>query len=215
MDITKNRIKKIAISGKANSGKNTLSKLLANLICENKRQYKIMAFADPIKEMVLQMFPGADRKCLFGSSKLRNEIIPNALDKDNKPLTYRQALIDLGTLGREYNKNIWVNALDKRITSLAYGVASNNEGYITRKLIIIADLRFIEEYDYLQDKNFFLIRIKRDSDVVIDSPTETNQDQITDDQFDYVVDNNKSLNDLKKEAKHIVSLMKSPMKKRK
>src|SRR5208283_2965011 len=113
---------KIAISGKANTGKNTLANLLQDETCKRddkvyiakhgivglKNFYaKTMAFADPIKEIVMVMFPNANKECLYGPSKGRAELIPGAF-KNGEPVTYRQALFDIGTeLGRGYNDKIW------------------------------------------------------------------------------------------------------------
>src|ERR1700690_113782 len=107
---------KIAVSGKANSGKNTVGKFLMDGI-QSKLGNEFaggayIAFADPIKEMARIMFPEIPKKFFFGSSKYRSEIIPNAF-KDGKPLTIRQTLIDLGTgIGRGYRSSMWLDVFD-------------------------------------------------------------------------------------------------------
>lgn len=182
---------KIAICGKANTGKNTLAGLLIDEIkAIGSNSYKCMAFADPIKEIVMTMFPRANRNCLYGPSQLRSESIPGAF-KDGKPLTYRQALIDVGTeVGRKYSDRIWLENFDHRYES------------VVSDLVIVTDVRFRNEFDHLKEKGFFQIRLYRDTGAPeIQHISETGQASIRDDEFDYVLFNNKSLEDLKEEVK--------------
>ena len=185
--------KKIAICGKKNVGKNTLSQLL----CQEVKQddfhiHHILAFADPIKEMILLMFPQAKRECLFGSSELREQVIPNATNQEGKPLTYRQALIDIGTLGRKYNPNIWVNAFDNRVKEI--GVTD---------MVICSDLRFMEELEYLKHNKYTIIKLLRHSVQQLNNATETVQDGIPNNQFDAIIDNNGTIEDLRQKAREI------------
>ena len=195
---------KIAICGKKNVGKNTLSQILQQEIklhyntihYNNDTDYfihHIMAFADPIKEMILLMFPFAKRECLFGSSELREELIPNAINQEGHPLTYRQALIDIGTLGRKYNPNIWVNAFDERIKC----ISSTN-------LIICSDLRFIEELEYLKKNHYIIIKLLRNSVTQLLNATETVQDGIPNDQFNFIIENNGTIDALQCQTHQIV-----------
>jgi hypothetical protein len=182
---------KIAIMGKANTGKNTLAGLLIDEIKVNgTNSYKCMAFADPIKEIVMTMFPRANRNCLYGPSQLRSESIPGAF-KDGKPLTYRQALIDVGTeVGRKYSDRIWLENFDHRFES------------VVSDLVIVTDVRFRNEFDHLKEKGFFQIRLYRETGMApIHHISETGQSSIKDEEFDYVLFNNKSLEDLKEEVK--------------
>lgn len=188
---------KIAISGKANSGKNTVANLLGSNLSE---YYKILAFADPIKEMVLNMFPEADSNCLYGPSQLRSNQIPNAFKNGSSPLTYRQCLIDLGELGRSYNQNIWVNKLNDKI----YKNSFISEGFQT---VIVSDLRQLNEFNYLKDKGFFIIRLNRDLSLKLDHKTETNLDDM-ESSFDYLLNNNGTLDDLRKEIQVIIEKIK-------
>lgn len=196
---------RISISGKANVGKNTLSTLLVdeltkigddaadsgNGLFENwYGDEQIIAFADPIKEMIRQMFPKLPRKFLYGASKYRAEVIPGAF-KNDKPLTVRQCLIDLGTAGRTYNDKCWIDAFDHRLKK------AENDG---TDIVIVTDTRFRNEFDHLKKLGFFHIRLVRESDVKIDHISDTGQDAIKDHEFDYVVNNNSTLAALKKEV---------------
>ena len=186
-----------------NTGKNTLGKILVK---ELQRQHSspfylwptYLAFADPIKEMARIMYPQLPKKFLFGPSKYRSEIIQGAF-KNGQPLTVRQVLKDLGTQGREYQDDIWLNIFDIRFSAL------QNQG-----IIIVSDVRYRNELEHLKKNGFYQIRIYRDTGLPTDTHiSEAGQDNILDDEFDYVLHNNKSLDELKMEvANKIVPCLK-------
>lgn len=213
MDIT--NIYKVALLGQANSGKNTTADLLGRGFFKFypliDTTFAVMAFANPIKEMVMTMYPWADRNALYGASSLRKNIIPNAIDENGNPLTYRQLLIDLGEKGRKGNPNHWIDVYDHRVAQLP-----EEHKWETRKwkdkAIICSDVRYINECEYLKDKNYFLIKILRDlpsDNQLINHSSEQEQKTIKDEMFDYILDNNGSLNDLKQEITKIIAKIKS------
>jgi hypothetical protein len=171
---------KIAISGKANSGKNTVGDLFKYHLLVRETAARVYAFADPIKEIVMTMFPGAERNSLFGASKLRSNIIPGTT------ITYRQSLLDIGKLGRSYDPEIWVKKFEQDFYK--------NTQF---DLYMVTDLRFPEEFKRVSEMGFVKVRIKRDDHLVIKDVSETSQDSITDSAFDFVIDNNGTLDDLK------------------
>lgn len=189
---------KISISGKANSGKNTLSKLLLNQLWQGPtwmHKYEFIAFADPIKKMAHIAFPNIPRKWLYGPSRYRDNIIPNAY-KNNVPLTVRQLLMDLGNdFGRQYQSDIWINNIDLRLKKIYEKQP---------KVIILTDCRFRKEFDYLKQSNFFQIRIKRDNCKEINDISELDQSNILDSEFDNIIDNNGPLLYLKNQVSQIV-----------
>jgi deoxynucleotide monophosphate kinase-like protein len=190
---------KIGISGKAGSGKNTLAQIIYkelydHAIWRDKDEEYMIAFADPIKQLILDKYPQADRECLYGSSYLREKIIPNAME-NGKPITYRKALCDIGTEHREQNNDYWVEKLNEKYIDLL----TNN--YI--KIAIVPDIRFRNEFDYLKQNKFFLIRLYREvSSNTGNHISETNQLEIMDDEFNYRMYNNTTLEDLKKEVQN-------------
>lgn len=192
---------KIAICGKANTGKNTLSKLIRKELRKTHKGVfcEYIAFADPIKAMIRLMFPDLPEKYLTGSSQYRAEAIPGAF-KDGKPLTVRQLLIDLGTgVGRACKETIWLEAFDH-----AFQKAQSK----FKTMVIVTDVRFRNEFDHLKNLGFYQIRLLRDSHLQINHASETNQDSIKDDEFDYVLHNNGTLKDLKTEVQKIVRQLK-------
>jgi hypothetical protein len=181
--------------GKANTGKNTLSKMIVRNIRKQRNLYstcRYIAFADPIKEMIRQMFPAMPRKFLYGSSRYRSEIVPGAF-KDGVPLTVRQLLIDLGTgMGREYMPRIWLDNFDYRFDRLARR---------DPKIVVVTDVRFRNEFEHLRNLGFYQIRLYRNTgQPEIQHISETGQEAIRDDEFNYVLFNDKGLKDLKLEV---------------
>jgi len=191
---------KIAICGKRNSGKNTVARM-----CEDEIRQKLgnklfngvyhMAFADPIKEIALLMFPNTNTLCLWGSSNERSTVIPDAF-KNGSPLTYRQLLMDLGTeVGRAYDANIWVNNFDYHLNKVERSKPS---------IITCADVRFRNEMDYLRKKDFYIIKLIRNNDSNVDHISETDQDSFEDNDFNYIMYNVSTLENLRKEVSIII-----------
>ena len=201
---------KFAILGKANSGKNTLANLIFDHIKWDEVQsgnvsylddrLKSVAFADPIKEMIHIMFPNINKDYLYGSSSLRSSVVPNAY-KDDKPLTIRQLLIDIGTgLGRSYNENVWIDNLFYKL---------NKAEQDNSLAFAVPDVRFVNECKALKEKKFYLIKLIRDSQLKINHVSETNQDSIPDSEFDIIIYNNGTLADLSNSAIKIFNNLKS------
>lgn len=202
-----NNLYKIAISGKANVGKDTFAKLLAKYIQKKinkelaksnhspiKLEKTFMAFADPLKEMALIMFPKTEKDDWFGASANRSKIIPNAF-KNGQPLTHRQVLLDIGTeLGRSYNQQIWIDNFENRLNDLQLS---------EDQIIIAMDIRFRNEFDYLKKQNFYTIRLLREESSNINHSSETDQILINNNEFDMIISNGGTLEDLKNEAKRV------------
>jgi len=198
---------KIAITGKANTGKNTVGKLLNKEIYSKEFQRtgkfthnyrpKLLAFADPIKEMIQIAYPEIPRKWLYGPSKNRSQEIPGAFYQ-GKPLTVRQLLINLGNdFGRANKPDIWLCNFDKRLEKTLKNPFT--------KIVIVPDCRFRNEFDHLKALGFYQIRLLRKDHTKIDDVSETNQDGILDSEFDYVTHNDGTLKDLAQEVKKIVA----------
>lgn len=182
---------KVSLTGKANSGKNLTAEMLAELLEEEGGQPCFMAFADPIKEMAKIAFPDIPDEWLYGSSTHRNQIIPWAF-KDGVPLTVRQLLIDIGNdFGRKYNPNIWIDNFGSRFRD------------VEDEVVIVSDGRFRNEFDYLKSLGFYQVRILRSSHTKINDVSETDQDGILDSEFDFVIDNNGTKEDLERQVKII------------
>lgn len=127
----------IGITGKLGSGKNYI---VNNIILpvlkkiQSDDRYLEIAFADQIKINVMT----------------KNNI--NYADVyESKTQESRQLLQNEGTeVGRNMDKNIWVNYLDNWITiNNARGVS----------VFIISDCRFLNEFNYVKDNNGIIIKV--------------------------------------------------------
>ena len=111
----------------------------------------------------------------------------------NKPL-YRQDLIDLGNWGRAQSPDYWLNSI------IEY--AGNT---------IVTDIRMKHELDVFRSNGAFAIRVeaseearsKRGKLVSGNDDTETQLDSITD--WDYVIDNSGTYENLKENIKDLIS----------
>lgn len=184
---------KIAVSGKAGSGKNTVASVIVKDILKlNSEEYRIAAFADKIKELTTSFFPGCDQEALYGASELRQKQIESEINGViPTEATYRKVTLDIGKLGRTYSPSFWVGH-----AALKYMYSP-----LTLKAYMIADLRFIEEYKWLKANDFTLIRVKRDNLIKINDISETEQDKLSDDMFHSVIQNNGSIDELRKTIK--------------
>lgn len=175
---------KICIAGKSKSGKNTFGELIKQHL--SPKAVEIIAFADPIKEIAKIMFPSIPDVFLWGASELRNNIVPGSGEK-----TVREIIVILGKVGRSFNTNCWVNSLFDNFPKQADGV-------------VISDLRFLNEYKRVKEENFTLVRIKRSINYVFNDISETELDIIPDSDFDFVIENAGTLEELSQKAREIL-----------
>lgn len=193
---------KIGISGKARSGKDTVTDLIIEHF-ENKvpetssRASRKFSFAFPIKKIILQMFPTTPLDILWGPSENRSKNISGT------NLTYRQLLLDIGKFGRNYDPDLWVSST---LEEIKLWMEYQKEFVIDTDfmLAIISDIRFKNEYLKLKDNNYYLIRVVRpNNDYSIDDISETGLDHIADSEFDMVIVNDSTIENLKEKIKAI------------
>jgi len=183
---------KIALSGKGGVGKNTIATLIAQETLHlQEEEYTIAAFATRIKTIIQSLFPGCDGEALYGSSELRQNKITSVLDIElSDEVTYRQVSCDIGKIGRSYSPLIWIAHIARQL----------QKSCGNKKLFIISDLRFIDEFAWARKNGFMMCRIKRDEQLQLNDISETQQDELTDDQFDIIINNNCSLEELKEKV---------------
>jgi hypothetical protein len=132
-------MKVIAISGVARAGKDTFADTLANILRENHPNLKIAreSFAEPLKLEMSQFILEKFDKDIF---KLEGK------DKD----LIRPLLVAYGQAKRMQTQGrYWLDLLIKKTT------LSNPD------VVIVSDLRFKEELDWLKHVNGKLVHIKR------------------------------------------------------
>jgi len=177
----------LGLSGLAGSGKDTVAGFL--------RVYGFlsMALADPMKEFCRSIFDFSHEQ-LYGPSQFRNAPDPRYLRPDGTYLSPREALQTLGTdWGRERYPLTWVNATLLRIERL------RKERPNAR--VCITDVRFANEIDALRTGGVRLVRIVRPGAGLAGAAglhaSETEQAAIPDSEFDYILRNDGSLEDLR------------------
>lgn len=177
---------KIAISGKARSGKNTLAEQIIEIL---EQDCKTFAFADPVKEIVMIMFPTSNPEHLWGPSEFRSTLLPGT------EFSYRDLLLELGALGRRYCQNAWINATMSIVDKYLFD--HNNA--------IISDVRFLNELQAVKENGFYTIRIIRpENSYNIDDISEKDLDDVPDGEFDFVLVNDGSLEELNTKTRDLL-----------
>lgn len=166
----------ILISGKISSGKTTSAYHLAEELKNTLEFSRIIntSFANTLKEIAFKYFHWNGIKDLKG----------------------RKLLQDLGRVGRDFNKNIWVENLLDRLDDL-----------IPPDFIIIDDWRFPNELDYLKGYMEGMYKIVTVRLIRPDSVNNSDISEISltdDDEYDFVIYNDGSLIDLESKVKNLV-----------
>jgi tRNA uridine 5-carbamoylmethylation protein Kti12 len=150
--------KLIALSGPKNSGKSTLAK---SLVAKHP-QFVRQRFAEPIKLMLgaFLKFQGATEEKIY---EMLDGTFKETPTNYFSGQTSRLAMQTLGTEWRDLvDKNLWTNAWIK---------AAEKE-WINNKSIIVDDLRFIHEAQYIWNLEGIVIQIDRDKCQPGDHPSE-------------------------------------------
>lgn len=145
----------LGIAGPKRAGKDTAAKLLIKAIADMEMDVLVgvTSFADPMYDM-LSAFLDPDTV-----ARLRNSDEKDTLVIEPFGCTLRHLAQTLGTeWGRNLiHPNAWVMAMQRRI-SMAVGRADPG----TPKVILIPDVRFPNEAEFVRD-NGFLLHIQRDT----------------------------------------------------
>lgn len=146
---------------------------------------KIYHFADPLKEMVINLF-GLTYQQVYGTDDDKNtltnllwENMPERPENKSGPMTARDLLQHFGTnIVRKMYNNSWVNATINRII--------NEDSEIS----IIPDVRFPNEIKAIKDNGGIVIRLTRDLHHSLhDSEKALDKEYFDWNNFDLVLDN--------------------------
>lgn len=131
-------MKIIGLSGKMGSGKNYIAEKILFPYFKNSYNILIIGFGDQMKNELYA------RDLTLSYDQLY----------DNKTYETRQKLQQYGTEnGRDkYHQDIWIRGLDIQIETFQRRSGENS-------LVIICDVRFINEYEYIKQKSGTVIRI--------------------------------------------------------
>lgn len=159
----------IGVSGRAHSGKDTVCDHLAE-----KHGIARVHFADRLKNMCIEILGLTDAQC-FGDLK---EVMDSDLGQ-----TPRQIFQFLGTdVFRSIKPDVWICHADKEVDRYLNIGAS----------VLIADIRFVNELQYVRKKGGAIWRVKRpdhgsECGGIDGHPSETELDSLPDAYFDAVL----------------------------
>jgi hypothetical protein len=205
----------IGLAGFAGSGKGTVGEVLTD-----KFSFKQFAFADVLKDTVSTMF-GWPRPLLEGdtneSREFREKVDSFWSARLGEEITPRIILQRMGTeiVRSNINDNFWVHALAKRIEGI--------------KDVVITDVRFPNEVQYIRESGGFIVRVMRGNDPVwfktaydhnMNSKYEMYQKypnvHVSEwawigTSFDYVINNDGSKVQLEAISKHMLDIFRGPV----
>lgn len=200
---------KICICGYEGSGKDTVANMMVNLY-----QFKHYAFADNLKKAICVIF-GWDETLLQGitlESRIWREQVDTYWEKElNRPgLTPRKVMQWVGTdvLRNHFDDGIWIKSLKKKLLT-------------TGANVVVSDCRFPNEIDMIKSINGIVIRVVRKDPVWMPLYQEVNGDinvlyekhnihpcetaLVGYDKYDYIIDNNGTLEELMEKVKIIMN----------
>jgi dephospho-CoA kinase len=172
---------RIAFSGKAGSGKSSAIEVINKI--SSKENVRNIKFADDLYRIMymVQDYLGLDNH------------------KDGKFLQV------VGTeWGRNKDKNIWVNKFQESLNKV---INEKYEKDLVSSVIVCDDVRMGNEFDCVKRNKFFTVRIKRElsqrtgslAGRDLNHQSEIEMNEIPDDCFDMIIDNNGSLEDFQKQ----------------
>jgi len=182
----------IALTGKKGEGKNTVAKLLADILNVYDINTQELAFANPIKEFACDVF----------------DISQEELENTKNSMPERRRLMQhFGTFVKNNcNEDFWINKLMcsiESINSINSINLTNSNNVIT--IPIITDLRFVNEFNKLP-KGTFTIRVKRD--IITDNESNhVSEKEVDLIKPDHTIENNGTLKELREEVFRIVLQM--------
>ena len=205
----------LGICGRAQHGKDTLGKMLADELYDRTGQkYILMAYATELKRKVQKDFDlsyeqlwGMDKETYdFRYPKHRGPApmcLGNRNDgkdigqvmKERQHWTAREILQDYGQFFRTIDNNFWVKALFKVIDEKEYNNA------------IITDVRHVNEVDAVKNRGGYVINIVRNIETGVHNQNHISETALDDYKADFVVKNFGSLDDLWETSKQLVEVI--------
>lgn len=176
-------------------------------------QVLCIAFADQLKTICADIF-GIDLRCFYFNKSTAwicinkgfeyTEIRPDNVisceeyfynissykDSDTKYwMSLRDILVYIGTyvLQQDLNRQVFVNTVSNKIK--ASNLANHNLKYV-----IVTDVRFQHEFDYIRNNNGITIKITRNGIVQLENIAEHDLDE--EDRYDFIVENNDGYDEL-------------------
>lgn len=202
---------KIAFCGRKGSGKDTATKLLNFYLSKGRPitekvkeetingilslskeffRFDTVAFGDKLKSLLLDIYdlPQTNKYLLYYPTKdnlyfdLEKNSIQSSDSATSIPLrTLLQQTAD--KIKKTFGEDYFIKSLFRTIENC-------------KKEVIVPDCRYINEYEALRDKGFYIIKIERDSALKDSHDSENSAVNLPDDMFDAKISNNGTLKDL-------------------
>jgi len=183
----------IGVSGRARVGKDIFAKYLIDVFSnEHNREFKTTAFAYRLKQMCLEHF-NLNRDQLWGDRKEeqtkfgKTEIGDLGLSSNpNDYWTPREIMQEIGSFYRKIDHDFWVRKVDEKW------------GYNDCPDLVITDVRYIDECEYVKKHGILIKIIKKGADKIhgMDHESEIFLDDKPDNYFDIMINNDGTLEDL-------------------
>lgn len=196
----------ISISGKLGSGKDTVAKMIQDMQPENG--WKVKKWAGKLKEMA-SILTGVPVR-MWEDQEFKKKRMPEVWG-----MTYREFLQKLGTdaMRDGLHTNVWVNALmadynpSEFYEEECFDNMGNDRIALRRKELsypnwIITDTRFPNEAEAIRSHGYANIRVNRQGETG-NHPSEIALDDYG--RFDFIIDNNGSLQQLKENVAGILN----------
>ena len=183
----------IVLSGNKRVGKDTVANFLQDFFFYGK--CKLFSFARPIKEMTSALLGIPFIVLEQNKDKSVHEIGLTHLLKGKTPRTFFKEIGDM--FCKQYGKEVFADLILRECKKSLY------------EYNIITDMRFKHEYNLLKDlknkeNNIIFIRVKN-SRVPFDNThySETDLLYLSDDAFDFIIDNEGDLKELRSKVKEV------------
>ena len=190
----------IGLHGKMGAGKSTVADSLVSVLdVEFNVKATVKSFASPIYKLVALLFNAEVEEIKRNKNTL---VRPRSFTGQR---SYRELLQNVGMELRDLvHEDIWIDAL--------FGsghVKIVSEWTCNYNWWVIDDLRFTNEFCKIKSLGGKLIKIKRDiqnniHDDILNNQSEVDLDSIPDDEWDLILDNNYTLDILKKTLENFV-----------
>lgn len=170
---------------------------MKKLICLSGKQY---SGKDTVAKIILENFPDFVRIGIGDAIKIEYGKIHNLTYEEieaNKG-KYRTGLIELGNEGRAIDSDYWL----KKIIE-------------TDLNVVVTDVRLLHEVEVFKSAGAFLIRVEASYETRLKRGVITNADDRTEVEldnyanFDYIIDNNSTYDELIKKSKPLIEKLKT------
>ena len=188
-------VKYIGITGVAGSGKNAVAEILEHELGTFKGDYdytaRIIPLAKPLKEAIAALFD-------IPATVLEDREVKESKEKLTG-LTYRKIMQLFGTefVRVHFGSDFWTKRLDQ--------VVKEGEENFYLEYVIVPDVRFQNEADFIKSKGGVLLKVVRPDNPFAIESSHASEAEVNSIQADYVISN---ISDLGQLENKVLSLIK-------